>query len=121
MMTDVIALGFAGIIKINEIPRRQISKTDIYKGQELKQYLPKFIRDPIRSCTEKIFTPERADHIPFEKVVGQGRSILCIWHNFFLGMILSFLRTNNQAFPKNKGGLQDASAIPPQAMVAIKK
>jgi hypothetical protein len=96
-------------------------RTDIYKEKVLKQYLPKFIRDRIRSRTEKIFTPERADFLPFEKAVAQGRSLLCICHNFFMGMILSFLRMNDQAFPKNKGRLQDSSVLPPQAMVAINK
>jgi hypothetical protein len=44
---------------------------------------------------------------------------MCIWHNFLLGMILAFLRMNEQNFPKNKGSLQDASAFPPKAMVSI--
>jgi hypothetical protein len=119
LMTDMIALGFAGIFKINKIPRRQISRTDAFKGQVLKPFLPKFIRDRVRSRTDKIFTPTRADYLSSDKVVGQGSSVMCIWHNFFLGMILAFLRMDDQAFPKNRCGLQDASAIPLIVMPSI--
>jgi hypothetical protein len=44
-----------------------------------------------------------------------------IWHNFLRGLILAFLRMNEQTFPKNRGSLQDAAAIPLKAMVSIKK
>jgi hypothetical protein len=117
LMTDMIALSFAGIIKINEIPRRQISRADVFKGQVLKQYYPKFIRDRIRSRTKQILTPTKTDYITIDKVAGQSASVMCIWHN----LMLACLRMDDQSFPKIKGGLQDASTIPLKAMMSVNK